>query len=623
MSDPGPVSLIPKSSKSTKKRRPGFRPGTKNKKYNQNKSKPNAASIQTENSTSVADQIIPTNGNSIDRSGHKSTDQEIELGKSKESVATQSCGTIVAEKSDQESLTKDGSDNNAGAENSTADTSAKSSTAVTVSKKKRVPNRKRKIVSSNNKRIQIGGSFTKKTAVSTAATSSLSLVVKHHNANDRTDQESSVLCIANLDQQQQKHNKNENSLITKESVASIATAMAMSSAVIPAFSSNDQDILNQINEENSKDSHMNTFCSRFKSSRRKIKNKIGSSKKLSQNSKKKKSDDGKVDFISTGIPTALDSATINHDTKENSTSGSTPTTGAPAVQIIDGEIVLQEASMMVPARRSVQEVEEEYQDNVVEEDAQMAIVQASYNSFRTKGDHGKTRKKGSWSVKETKLFYIALQQLGTDFGSMEALFFENQRTRRQLKQKYKMELNKNPDFVQEVALNPKYQIELDMAALNVEVDPKRIEAFENEEDPPYEPTDSQIKSSPIVEEANGPSNEVNEYEIVEEDAEEERLANEENLKTNDDSFWSKTGEEDQNEDAKRQQPEEEFTGPTMEDFFHDGGLDEYEFDNEGAIEGRNAEQEKRVALVPQKNNPKSRRPKIRPASRKKKKVEFK
>ena len=460
MSDPGPVSLIPKSSKSTKKRRPGFRPGTKNKKYNQNKSKPNAASIQTENSTSVADQIIPTNGNSIDRSGHKSTDQEIELGKSKESVATQSCGTIVAEKSDQESLTKDGSDNNAGAENSTADTSAKSSTAVTVSKKKRVPNRKRKIVSSNNKRIQIGGSFTKKTAVSTAATSSLSLVVKHHNANDRTDQESSVLCIANPDQQQQKHNKNENSLITKESVASIATAMAMSSAVIPAFSSNDQDILNQINEENSKESHMNTFCSRFKSSRRKIKNKIGSSKKLSQNSKKKKSDDGKVDFISTGIPTALDSATINHDTKENSTSGSTPTTGAPAVQIIDGEIVLQEASMMVPARRSVQEVEEEYQDNVVEEDAQMAIVQASYNSFRTKGDHGKTRKKGSWSVKETKLFYIALQQLGTDFGSMEALFFENQRTRRQLKQKYKMELNKNPDFVQEVALNPKYQIEL-------------------------------------------------------------------------------------------------------------------------------------------------------------------
>ena len=115
---------------------------------------------------------------------------------------------------------------------------------------------------------------------------------------------------------------------------------------------------------------------------------------------------------------------------------------------------------MLPSRRTVQELEEEFQDNVVEEDEQLNIVQASYNSFRTKGDHGKTRKIGSWKIEETEKFYHALSQLGTDFGSMEALFFENERTRKQLKNKYRKELIKNPNLVQELALNPKYQVPL-------------------------------------------------------------------------------------------------------------------------------------------------------------------
>ena len=116
---------------------------------------------------------------------------------------------------------------------------------------------------------------------------------------------------------------------------------------------------------------------------------------------------------------------------------------------------------MLPTRRSVQEVEEEFQDNVVEEDAQLAIVQASYTSFLTKGDaatNGGKRGSGVWSVEETKKFYIALRQLGTDFVSMEALF-ENKRTRRQLKNKYAKEIVRNPKLV-EMALNPKHKAEL-------------------------------------------------------------------------------------------------------------------------------------------------------------------
>jgi hypothetical protein len=77
-----------------------------------------------------------------------------------------------------------------------------------------------------------------------------------------------------------------------------------------------------------------------------------------------------------------------------------------------------------------------------------------------------------------------------------------------------------------------------MTAFNVEVDPKRIEAHENEEAPPYEPTDVE-ESKPTNEDASeheSPANEIFEpqnsgefvmgggIEVVEEDAEEERLA---------------------------------------------------------------------------------------------------
>jgi Myb DNA-binding like len=104
----------------------------------------------------------------------------------------------------------------------------------------------------------------------------------------------------------------------------------------------------------------------------------------------------------------------------------------PQVKIVDGEIVLQESSMMVPgARRTVQEVEEEYQ-HVVEEEGHTTIVGASYNSFVAR------RKPQHWAVEETKLFYNALRQVGADFVTMEA-FYRN-RTRKQLKKKYQIEM---------------------------------------------------------------------------------------------------------------------------------------------------------------------------------------
>ena len=133
----------------------------------------------------------------------------------------------------------------------------------------------------------------------------------------------------------------------------------------------------------------------------------------------------------------------------------------PQVKIVDGEIVLQESSMMVPsARKTVQEVEEEYQ-HVVEEEGHTTIVGASYNSFVAR------RKPQHWAVEETKLFYNALRQVGADFVTMES-FYRN-RTRKQLKKKYQIEMVKNPRLI-ELALDPRNKLPVDLSIFNVDKD---------------------------------------------------------------------------------------------------------------------------------------------------------
>ncbi|KAI2510550.1 Myb DNA-binding like [Fragilaria crotonensis] len=138
-----------------------------------------------------------------------------------------------------------------------------------------------------------------------------------------------------------------------------------------------------------------------------------------------------------------------------------PAPAGPQVKIVDGEIVLQESSIMVPsARKTVQEVEEEYQ-HVVEEEGHTTIVGASYNSFVAR------RKPQHWAVEETKLFYNALRQVGADFVTMEA-FYRN-RTRKQLKKKYQIELVKNPRLI-ELALDPRNKLPVDLSIFNVDKD---------------------------------------------------------------------------------------------------------------------------------------------------------
>lgn len=113
---------------------------------------------------------------------------------------------------------------------------------------------------------------------------------------------------------------------------------------------------------------------------------------------------------------------------------------APQVQVINGEIVLNESSIIVAGTTAADKEADMEEYTVVEEEAQLAVIGASYNSFVPR------RAPQHWSVEDTKRFYDALRQVGTDFGTMEA-YFDKKRTRKQLKRKFQVESAKNPHLI--------------------------------------------------------------------------------------------------------------------------------------------------------------------------------
>ncbi len=171
-----------------------------------------------------------------------------------------------------------------------------------------------------------------------------------------------------------------------------------------------------------------------------------------------------------------------------------------------------------------------------------------------------------------------------------------------------------------------------MTALNLEVDPKRIEAHENEEPPAYEPTDLVEEEEPTEKNDKPDSNEsgkdyngVFEGEVVEEDAEEERKAEARAmLEREKAASKKKASDADQEEEAGFSKFGEAPArdGPSMDDFFGDSYGDD-----ENGTAAKKEESSKRaakkttkketVSLVPKKTNARSRRPKIRPSRRKK------
>lgn len=107
----------------------------------------------------------------------------------------------------------------------------------------------------------------------------------------------------------------------------------------------------------------------------------------------------------------------------------------PEVEIIDGQIVIKESSLLL------QDETELYEDDYEE----VEESQTRTSTYATFADKPVVR---SWGVEETRRFYEALKQCGTDFSLMLAFF--PGRTRRQLKLKFFREERQLPELVKRV-----------------------------------------------------------------------------------------------------------------------------------------------------------------------------
>ncbi|KAL7469026.1 hypothetical protein ACHAXS_009270 [Conticribra weissflogii] len=131
----------------------------------------------------------------------------------------------------------------------------------------------------------------------------------------------------------------------------------------------------------------------------------------------------------------------------------------PQVEVIDGQIVVAESSLLANPenRKTTEQIDKEF-GSVVEDDSSshVGVIQARYDSFLDVPRASNAR----WSAEETKRFYYAMRQCGTDFSMMQMIM--PGRKRAQLKNKFKVESRKNPRLV-DLALDPRCKIKLDLS----------------------------------------------------------------------------------------------------------------------------------------------------------------
>jgi transcription factor TFIIIB component B'' len=170
-----------------------------------------------------------------------------------------------------------------------------------------------------------------------------------------------------------------------------------------------------------------------------------------------------------GTTSVVDEEGVAHTFATSTTSASTTTTTAaimpsgPQVTVDEhGTIVIAPDSLLPNPenRQSTSDIDHELllggANSVIDEGetpSQLGAIQARYDSFTTSPRTVPVR----WSVRETKDFYNALRQCGTDFSLMQMYCVG--RTRDQLKRKFKVESRKNARLV-DMALDPKCHVKL-------------------------------------------------------------------------------------------------------------------------------------------------------------------
>ena len=113
------------------------------------------------------------------------------------------------------------------------------------------------------------------------------------------------------------------------------------------------------------------------------------------------------------------SNTVNNRPISDNSSTKNAEASGPVVELVDGEIVIRESSLVVGGGNA--NVDDEYEE--VHEGA--GEMTATYTSFTNR------TKRKTWTAEETILFFDALRQIGPDFSMMNAFFVD--RDRRQLR----------------------------------------------------------------------------------------------------------------------------------------------------------------------------------------------
>lgn len=148
---------------------------------------------------------------------------------------------------------------------------------------------------------------------------------------------------------------------------------------------------------------------------------------------------------------------------------SPPANAAPQVTVDEhGLIVIEQASLLPnpESRQTTAQIDAELGNTVVDEGEttdQLGAIEARYDSYTSTSRTTPAR----WSAKETRSFYDALRQCGTDFELMQMYCLG--RTRVQLKRKYKIESRVNPRLI-DMALDPKCKMRLDLSVFGDKLD---------------------------------------------------------------------------------------------------------------------------------------------------------
>ncbi|KAE8371658.1 hypothetical protein BDV26DRAFT_298588 [Aspergillus bertholletiae] len=133
---------------------------------------------------------------------------------------------------------------------------------------------------------------------------------------------------------------------------------------------------------------------------------------------------------------------------ETSNSGDQKPQNGPVMRIVNGEIVLDAASLEVDRHADAAKNAGELED-VVENSLTRKVNQASF---------GKRSKTESWDEEMTDLFYRGLRMFGTDFMMISKLF--PGRSRRQIKLKFNNEERRDPGRIKDTLLGPREAVDI-------------------------------------------------------------------------------------------------------------------------------------------------------------------